>query len=85
MSNQYERDYYNFLQSLRDNELNLQERQREKLRKRKLRHLSRLLTALLHLSKSDAEFFYKQHCAPVSEWKPITDFLFPTSCRRRHA
>jgi hypothetical protein len=55
MKSQYEKDYDNLLQGLRDkeDEAAQKERKAEKTRMKKLRDLSRLLDATIRLEKSD--------------------------------
>ena len=82
MKSQYEKDYDNLLQALRDkeDEAAQKERKAEKARMKKLRDLSRLLEATIRLEKSGVP-----RSVIVSIWKgspvlkPVADFLFPKS------
>lgn len=79
MKSQYEKDYYNLLQTLRDreDESARKERKVEKARMKKLRDLSRLLEA--------ADWRSVPKSVIVSIWKgsavlkPVADYLFPDS------
>ena len=82
MKSQYEKDYDNLLQALRDkeDEAAQKERKAEKVRMKKLRDLNRLLEATIRLEKSGIP-----KSVIVSIWKgsavlkPVADFLFPES------
>ena len=82
MKSQYERDYDNLLQGLRDkeDEAAQKERKAEKARMKKLRDLSRLLDATIRLEKSGIP---KSVIASIwkgsAVLKPVADFLFPKS------
>ena len=82
MKSQYEKDYDNLLQALRDkeDEAAQKERKAEKARMKKLRDLNRLLEATMRLEKSGVP-----RSVIVSIWKgspvlkPVANFLFPDS------
>lgn len=40
------------------------------------RVLNRILQGLLRMPTNEATAFYRQHCAPLAKWQPITAFLF---------
>ncbi len=82
MKSQYEKDYYNLLQTLRDkeDESTRKERKVEKARMKKLRDLNRLLEATIRLEKSGVpksviESIWKGSAV----LKPVADYLFPDS------
>jgi hypothetical protein len=82
MKSQYEKEYYDLLQTLRDKEDERAQgaRKAEKAKLKRLRDLSRLLQTSLHCLEVGVP-----RSVIVSAWKnsavlkPIGDFLFPDS------
>ncbi len=81
MMDETTRKYFDFLQSNRDREdEDVQRAQRAKeTERKKFRLLTRVVTHLASLPREQAAAFWKEHCAALPGWKPITDFLFSGS------
>jgi hypothetical protein len=76
------RDYYDFLQSLRDREDELVRRD-EKMKQEKLKTAAHVLGAFARASKALPRnvlaAVWRGSFGKNPEWKPITNFLFPDS------
>lgn len=83
MNDQYAREYYDFLQGIRDLEDESAQRAKrdERVKQQKLRHIARVLAAFAKatagLPTSDVEAVWKSTYGGLPEWKPVTDLVFP--------
>ena len=86
MTDQYTRQYYDFLQSIRDreDELAQEDKRRKKIGDKRLRQLARALDASVKaieqgVSKEEINELWMEYAKQEPSWRPVAKLLFRVS------